>query len=389
MNTHRFAWACLLVIGCSGGGGFIPRRDGGVGGDMAMMAASCGDGMKDGKETDVDCGGGCMPCADGRGCTLGSDCESQVCLNAQCAAPSCSDKFKNGSESDVDCGGGVCDGCANGRACKGNGDCQSQFCDQGTCKQPPCQDGMRDGNETDIDCGGGACAPCTDGRHCNNNNDCQSGNCSAGTCQAQATCVDGIKNGQETDVDCGGPNCNPCINGLACLGNNDCGSFNCSNGLCCGNGAANCDGSVFNGCEVTLASDPKNCGTCGHVCPNNTPVCANSQCTAVAQCDANTEVANGGHCYYLDGSGGLCDFGYALASQAVLNNIAASFAGKNYKHKVSSNCCIENADAVENWGMTVHCNMPGPFSNNDVALGGAGCNGAMNKEAGQLTLCFK
>src|SRR5262249_10296867 len=32
---------------------------------------SCTDSLKDSTESDVDCGGGCVPCADGKGCTKG------------------------------------------------------------------------------------------------------------------------------------------------------------------------------------------------------------------------------------------------------------------------------------------------------------------------------
>ncbi len=283
----KIGWIACFLLGCSGGGGgFFPRHDGGLGDgggagdDLAMVSASCSDGMKDGKETDVDCGGGCAPCADGRGCALGGDCQSQVCVNGQCAAPSCSDGFKNGGESDTDCGGD-CAACANGRACATAADCQSSFCDQKVCKTQPCQDGVRDGKETDIDCGGGACGPCADGRHCVSNGDCQSLQCVAGSCQPQATCFDGIKNGKESDVDCGGPDCAACPDGSVCNGDVECQDITCSNHLCCPPGGANCDNNTFNGCEVDLGTDANNCGACGHVCPFNMPQCVNGVCNAV------------------------------------------------------------------------------------------------------------
>lgn len=106
-----------------------------------------------------------------------------------------------------------------------------------------------------------------------------------------------------------------------------------------------------------------------------------------ATCDPATDVQFNGHCYYLDGSGGACDAGYALASQSVLTSIAAEFAGKTYKHQVSDNCCIYNSDPVENWGMTNHCNQPGQFNSGEPSLGGADCTDATNLDAGQLTLC--
>ncbi len=114
--------------------------------------------------------------------------------------------------------------------------------------------------------------------------------------------------------------------------------------------------------------------------------------TAVpVSCDPSREVEFGGHCYYLDGSGGVCDANYVLASQSVLGEIAAEFAGKTYKHQVSDNCCIYNSDPVEDWGMTDppsgHCNQPGPFSAGEPSLGGAACSGDTSLEPNQLTLC--
>jgi hypothetical protein len=109
---------------------------------------------------------------------------------------------------------------------------------------------------------------------------------------------------------------------------------------------------------------------------------------AVGVCGTN-DVNIGGHCYYLDGSAGKCDPGYAVVPQSVLSTIAASFNGLNYKHTISNNCCIYNSDPVENWGMVSHCNLAGPFGAGEPALGGTGCNGATQFQSAQLTLCGK
>ena len=103
-------------------------------------------------------------------------------------------------------------------------------------------------------------------------------------------------------------------------------------------------------------------------------------------CTSN-QVASGGHCYYLDGSSGNCDSGFARASEATLTSIASSFVGKNYMHTVSGNCCVWTSDATENYGMAVHCNSNGPFSAGDPQKGAAGCTGATNHFSGQLTFC--
>lgn len=110
---------------------------------------------------------------------------------------------------------------------------------------------------------------------------------------------------------------------------------------------------------------------------------------ALAACDPLTEVSHGGNCYYLDGSGGVCDSGYSLASQSILTSIAAGFAGKTYKHTVSNNCCIYNADPDEDWGMGNSCNATTSFGQGEPALGGSGCTDGMILDSAQLTLCAK
>ena len=83
---------------------------------MAMITScgedeTCSDGIQNGDETSVDCGG--------------PDCD---------ACPTCTDGIQNGTETGVDCGGD-CDLC------------------------PTCDDGVQNGTETGIDCGG-ECAIC-------------------------------------------------------------------------------------------------------------------------------------------------------------------------------------------------------------------------------------
>jgi hypothetical protein len=142
--------------------------------------------------------------------------------------------------------------------------------------------------------------------------------------------------------------------------------------------------------------DDAACVPLGDSCATNAECCTGTLCIAGAcstdttppvVCDPLTEVSFEGHCYYLDGSAGVCDPGYALASQTVLATIAPSFTGKDYKHTVSENCCVLNADADEDWGMGDHCNAAGPFTANDPSLGAIGCTDAVNAFPGQLTLC--
>ena len=129
-------------------------------------APTCNDGVQNGNETGVDCGGpdcaDCPTCNDGvqNGNETGVDCGGSDC--ATC--PTCNDGVQNGNETGVDCGGPDCADC------------------------PTCNDGVQNGNETEIDCGGSDCAACP-------------------------TCNDGIQNGNETGVDCGGSDCADCNSG--------------------------------------------------------------------------------------------------------------------------------------------------------------------------------
>ena len=71
----------------------------------------CSDGQKTAKtrETDVDCGGACMPCNDAKKCLQDRDCESDSChmdnVTKVSTCVSCYNNDTDGSESDVDCGG--------------------------------------------------------------------------------------------------------------------------------------------------------------------------------------------------------------------------------------------------------------------------------------------
>jgi hypothetical protein len=81
-------------------------------------------------------GGGLM--CDGMGacveCLAGGDCPSGVCMAQRCVGPSCSDGVRNGDETDVDCGGS-CGACAVDRACTVAADCVSRMCNSaGRCE---------------------------------------------------------------------------------------------------------------------------------------------------------------------------------------------------------------------------------------------------------------
>lgn len=63
------------------------------------------------------------------------DCTSagyRSCVAGQCKS-SCTDSIKNGPETDVDCGGGTCPKCTTGKNCNINSDCTSGKCTNGIC----------------------------------------------------------------------------------------------------------------------------------------------------------------------------------------------------------------------------------------------------------------
>jgi hypothetical protein len=62
----------------------------------------------------------------------GKKCAGGTCYDGRCTT--CTDGVKNGRESDVDCGGPNCLRCAVGRACVGRMDCGSAFCVGGVCQ---------------------------------------------------------------------------------------------------------------------------------------------------------------------------------------------------------------------------------------------------------------
>ncbi|HYO67818.1 MAG TPA: hypothetical protein VEU33_17220 [Archangium sp.] len=158
------AWVwgvALFQVGCSGCGD--PPVTYGLPGGPGEL---CTDGLRNGDELDVDCGGNCQPCG-GRGdsCRADADCPGGVCRSgvcqsgpsgctgSACAAPTCTDGVKNGSETGVDCGGG-CPACAEGESCGGDADCSSSLlCLERVCAR--CREDAHCG--AGLACRAGAC----------------------------------------------------------------------------------------------------------------------------------------------------------------------------------------------------------------------------------------
>ena len=133
MCTQYAAGLGSTVAWKPSGSGFSLTAKKGVG---ITCPATCDDGIQNGGETGVDCGGptSCPRCAPGGGCASGSDCASGVCSGGICQTPSCSDGVKNGNETGIDCGGGTCPACAAGGDCNLGSDCASGVCIAGACR---------------------------------------------------------------------------------------------------------------------------------------------------------------------------------------------------------------------------------------------------------------
>lgn len=145
--------------------------------DVSSAPPACVNLELDLGESDVDCGGECDPCELSQSCAVNGDCASNFCSGGVCTQTSCEDGIRNGWESDVDCGGKVCTGCALGQACTSREDCASNYCDvlSGVCADAPaCADLLLSPGETDVDCGG-ACNPCGEGQNCEEQADCAEG----------------------------------------------------------------------------------------------------------------------------------------------------------------------------------------------------------------------
>ena len=213
LASGGFRRSLALSDKCSGGG----------------TTPTCTDGVQNGDETGVDCGGSsCAPCS--TGCSDnqvnvsitfdnypeetawsltnssnqtvasgsystanadGSTITEDLCLPDDCYTFTITDaygdgiccSYGNGSYSVTDASGSLASGgsFASSEA--------TDFC-LGT-TAPTCTDGLQNGDETGIDCGGSSCAPCV----------------------TPPTCTDGIQNGDETGIDCGGSSCAPCSTG--------------------------------------------------------------------------------------------------------------------------------------------------------------------------------
>jgi hypothetical protein len=165
-NCGGCGMACQGGVLCVGG-----SCSGCVGAGLVACLGRCVDVAVD----PANCG------ACGDACAMG-----QLCLNGVCTVVDnpCNDGILNGQETDVDCGGPICPRCSDGKRCLSGSDCQSGFCVQNICAPAAgCNDGIKDGQESDVDCGGPVCRPCGIGMACVTDYDCDClSGCALGHC---------------------------------------------------------------------------------------------------------------------------------------------------------------------------------------------------------------
>lgn len=243
-----------------------------------------------------DGAGGCV------NCLTDNDCGNGQCVNNSCVMPSCNDGLKNGNESDVDCGGS-CGVCAQKDTCNSSTDCSTGLCLQGQCRT------CSEDNDcaTDTFCTFGHCvADRVQGDTCTADSQCASGSCADGTCcesacngtcQACSSAKTGVTDGicapvltnTDPDAECTDEGASSCgVNGTGCNGNAvnpGCNLYPYGTTVLNTNCAspyhselkAYCDG---NG--QVLGGEVVHCGT--NTCNKNTGLC-NTGCTQDAECE--------------------------------------------------------------------------------------------------------
>ncbi|HXC51552.1 MAG TPA: hypothetical protein VN634_11750 [Candidatus Limnocylindrales bacterium] len=136
----------------------------------------------------------------------------------------------------------------------------------------------------------GDCDPVTNGQAV-----CSAGTCVVGSCNpGYGNCNGLVADGCEVTLDSNPANCGSC--GTICTAAN--GTAGCTSSTCtigsCSAGFTDCNNSVVDGCEAATTSDPNNCGGCGTTCaaPNGTPGCTSGTCT-ISGCNSGFANCNG------------------------------------------------------------------------------------------------
>lgn len=153
-----------------------------------------------------------------------------------------------------------------------DGDALSAGCPEG---EKLCGDQCESTSDERFGCAGAGCSPCALHRAlatCS-----PEGQCAVAACVGVYEDCDGkSENGCEVNTDQDPENCGRC--GVSCPSVEGaevaCGNASCYI-LSCGEGRADCNYKLEDGCEVDLSTDPSHCGACGLTCSEE---CVDFQC---------------------------------------------------------------------------------------------------------------
>ena len=288
-------------------------------GGLGYCTPTCRNTVIDGRETDLNCGGGaCNACGASKMCEKNSDCARGFCSGGMCSTSHCGDGVLDGDETGIDCGGAMCAKCRANISCRSGADCMSGFCGirpgngsaWGYCVQDHCSDFVKSADEGGIDCGGADCPKCAVGVRSTRASDCVSGFLDADFCVA-GSCRDRVVNAGETGVDCGGSSsCARCFAGQACLVNGDCApdapicdpaNKVCSRPLCADSiknldeSDVDCGGSCDDCTEGKQCTQTSDCQS-GLECHPNDKLCVTPTCTDTWKNGTETDTDCGGSC---------------------------------------------------------------------------------------------
>lgn len=155
-------------------------------------------------------------------------------------------------------------------------------CAQSACEAPRqgglcCGGACRD-TTTDVDHCGGCWIVCKDGPWSTRR--CANGRCQLACDRGHGDCNGVAGDGCETELETDQANCGAC--GKACGPEFPHQSVACVEGACrsvCTLGWTDCNTDSTDGCEAQLEGDPRNCGSCGVLCPAGAPRCVQGTCT--------------------------------------------------------------------------------------------------------------
>ena len=237
------------------------------------------------------------------------------------ALPPCQNGVRDGAETDVDCGGGTCAACSDGLACAGGADCASTSCVSGICKPLPCGGVVCGPNESCPTSGTCACGPtqkvggaaCTTGQTC-----CAAGCFDLMTSAAHCgSCTNACLSGET----CVGGTCK-CGSNPRCPAGTECNSNRCKckdcNGCCVGGANGGNDQCVTGTTASQCGPIGGNCTSCSgrtDTCANRTCVCnaTGSQCPSSWTCEPDHCAPDS--CEAITGQGGTDGIWFTSGSE--------------------------------------------------------------------------